>query len=29
MKNKTIIIAETNKPQDKFIKEAVIRNNED
>ena len=27
MKNKTILIAETNKPQDKFIKEALIRNN--
>lgn len=27
MENKTILIAETNKPQDRFIKEALIRNN--
>ena len=27
MEKKTILIAETNKPQDKFIKDALIRNN--
>lgn len=27
MENKTILIAETNKPQDKFIEDALIRNN--
>lgn len=26
MERKTILIAETNKPQDKFIKDALIRN---
>lgn len=29
MERKTILIAETNKPQDKFIKDALLRNNID
>lgn len=29
MKKKKILIAETNKPQDKFIKDALLRNNKD
>ena len=27
MEEKTILIAETNKPQDKFIRDALIKNN--
>ena len=27
MERRTILIAETNKPQDKFIKDALLRNN--
>lgn len=29
MEKKKILIAETNKPQDKFIKDALLRNNID